>query len=532
MRRIVCLGDSTTFGQHLRPEEAYPQVLQALLDARGWGFEVFNVALPGWSAHQELIAYRRICRKYAPDQAVVGICLNDVPEMQNNLSRPSGLVAWLYRRSAAVRRAVGAHRREIRGVRELFEPEPRLEVRAGYERLFSALRAMRDEAAADRATLVVLVFPYRFQLAPDAPPPRPQETIAAFCRSEQIAFLDVLPAFRQLGDAAFVDDDHPTAAGARRVAEELEQSGLVAGTPLCVREGGDKLSPDVLVAALASPEAGERLRAAHALGNVRGGAAVASALARGLSDGSPVVRAAAARSLGQIGPEAKAAAPDLVKALEDADEGVRLHAADALTRVRPDPKICLPALVKILESKGSPGRGAAARVVGTLGPAAQTAVPALAAALADPSEDVRARSAWALGEIGPAASVAVHALLDAMKDSHIRWRAVDALGRIDPSGRAAVPALTAALRDESNDVRRLAARSLGRIGRPAQAAGPDLIACLADPQPGVRSAAAHALSRVQPDPAAAAPALEGLLDDPDGGVRREAEQALKALGRR
>jgi HEAT repeat protein/lysophospholipase L1-like esterase len=532
MRRIFCLGDSTTFGQHLRPEESYPQVLQALLDVRGWGFEVFNVALPGWSAHQELIAYRRICRKYAPDQVVVGICLNDVPEMQNNLSRPSGLVAWLYRRSAVVRRAVGAHRREIRGVRELFEARPPPEVRAGYERLFSSLRALRDEAGADHATLVIFVFPFRFQLAPDAPPPRPQEAIAAFCRSEQIPFLDVLPAFGQLGDAAFVDDDHPTAAGARRVAEEWIASGLVTGTPAEPGERGENLSAGALVAALTSPEAEERLRAAHALGNVHGGAAVVSALARRLSDESPVVRAAAARSLGQIASEARGAAPALVTALNDADEGVRLHAADALVRMHPDPKSCVPALVKILEDKGSPGRGAAARVVGTLGPAAQIAVPALAAALRDPSEEVRARSAWALGEIGPAAGVAVHALLDAMPDPHIRWRVVEALGRIDPAGRAAVPALTAALQDESGDVRRLAARSLGRIGKPAQAAGPELIACLADPQAGVRGAAARALSRVQPDPAAAAPALDRLLDDPDGDVRREAEGALKALGQK
>jgi HEAT repeat protein len=452
--------------------------------------------------------------------------------MQNNLSRPSGLVAWLYRRSAVVRRAVGAQRREIRGVRELFEPAPPLRVREGYGRLFSSLRALRDEAGADHATLAIFVFPFRFQLAPDAPPPRPQEAIAAFCRSEQIPFLDVLPAFRQLGDAAFVDDDHPTAAGVRRVAEELIASGLVAGTPAGPSEGGVNPSAGPLVAALASPDAGERLRAAHALGNVHGGAAVVSALAQRLSDENPLVKAAAARSLGQRASEAREAVPALVGALNDPDEGVRLHAADALARIRPDPKSCVPGLVRILEDKGSPGRAAAARVAGTLGPAAQIAVPALAAALRDPSEDVRARAAWALGEIGPAAGVAVHALVDAMPDPHIRWRVVDALGRIDPAGRVAVPTLAAALQDESGDVRRLAARSLGRIGRPSQSAGPELIASLADPQAGVRSAAARALSRVQPDPAVAAPALERLLDDPDGDVRRQAAQALKALGQK
>src|SRR5262245_27928479 len=85
--RVICLGDSTTYGFHLSPAQAYPQVLQKLLDARGAGIEVFNVALPGWSARQELIAYRRICRRYKPDLLLVGVCLNDVADMQNNLSR-------------------------------------------------------------------------------------------------------------------------------------------------------------------------------------------------------------------------------------------------------------------------------------------------------------------------------------------------------------------------------------------------------------------------------------------------------------
>ena len=62
-RRLMCLGDSTTYGFHLRPEQAYPQLLQELLDARGAGIEVFNVALPGWSARQQLIAYRRLGRR-------------------------------------------------------------------------------------------------------------------------------------------------------------------------------------------------------------------------------------------------------------------------------------------------------------------------------------------------------------------------------------------------------------------------------------------------------------------------------------
>lgn len=104
VRRVVCLGDSTTLGWNIRPEEAYPQVLQDRLSAWGRAAEVFNIALGGWSPHQELIAYRRLARKYRPDQVLIGICLNDVPEMQNNLSKPPTVLSSLHQRSALVRK--------------------------------------------------------------------------------------------------------------------------------------------------------------------------------------------------------------------------------------------------------------------------------------------------------------------------------------------------------------------------------------------------------------------------------------------
>ena len=90
-RRVVCLGDSTTLGFGLRPAEAYPQVLESLLQASGRAVEVFNVALWGWSTRQERIAYRRIARRYSPDHVLLAVCLNDIPELQDNLARPPPL---------------------------------------------------------------------------------------------------------------------------------------------------------------------------------------------------------------------------------------------------------------------------------------------------------------------------------------------------------------------------------------------------------------------------------------------------------
>jgi lysophospholipase L1-like esterase len=82
------LGDSVTLGDQIKPEEAYPQVLEARLREAGRPIEVMNVGLWGWSTRQERIAYARIVRDYRPDAVVLAVCLNDIPELQNNLSRP------------------------------------------------------------------------------------------------------------------------------------------------------------------------------------------------------------------------------------------------------------------------------------------------------------------------------------------------------------------------------------------------------------------------------------------------------------
>ena len=86
--RVAFLGDSVTMGAGLEAKDAYPQVLGTVLEEQGRGIEVFNFALWGWSTRQQRIAYERLARKYRPDLVVLAVCLNDVPELQNNLAVP------------------------------------------------------------------------------------------------------------------------------------------------------------------------------------------------------------------------------------------------------------------------------------------------------------------------------------------------------------------------------------------------------------------------------------------------------------
>lgn len=223
--RIACLGDSVTMGYKIPLEDAYPLRLEAKLREKGVPAEVFNMALPGWSTQQELEAYRKLTRKYKPDIVLLGVCLNDIPEMHNNmLAPPSRTVAWLIRHSAFVRWIVDAQGREVRSIEELFEMPARPAVRSGWKRFFGALKELHAATDADGVPLYVLVFPFRFQLLGDAASPHnPQLMLEKFCQSANIPFFDLLPVLRNLGPSAFWDDSHLSSEGAEAVAKAIAQ---------------------------------------------------------------------------------------------------------------------------------------------------------------------------------------------------------------------------------------------------------------------------------------------------------------------
>jgi HEAT repeat protein/lysophospholipase L1-like esterase len=498
-RRVVMLGDSVTLGDHIRAAEAYPQVLEAGLSAAGRPVQVMNVALWGWSTRQERIAYERIVRKYKPDAVILGVCLNDIPELQNNLARPPAWLAGLYQRSALVRRIVDPQGREIQSVELLFTNGESKRVREAMARFFDEVKELRRLVEADGASFAVIVFPFRFQVEKDAPPPSVQEEIATFCTRSNLRCLDLLPRLRPLGESAFVDYDHLSPAGARVVAAAVETSALLpeVRTYFEILEeatGSRDPEPLRLVAALTSARADVRTAAAWALGQKgiagRGG----PALARAMRDPEASVRLEAAGALRLVGSGARKAAVDaLFAALRDSSEQVRWAAARALFELNLRPPADVKPLAAALESEDVYVRGFAAFTLGEMGADAKAAVPALAAALRHEDGYGRGGASNALAKIGEAAVAAVPALVEGLADpdGDRRWKAARTLGRIGPGAQAAVPALVTALRDPHERVRANAARALGRIA-PVEARDA-LRQAASDPVADVRKEAAEAL---------------------------------------
>jgi lysophospholipase L1-like esterase len=467
-RRIVILGDSVTLGADLPPGQAYPQQLEARLRGEGRPVEVMNVALWGWSTRQERIAWERIARKYHPDQAVLAVCLNDIPELFNNLSRPPQWLTWLHERSALVRLLVNAEGREIDNVERLFTEADSRRVRKAMDGLFDEIRSLRVEVEDVGAQLAVIVFPFRFQVLPGAPEPVVQQRIAAFCRSEHLRCLDLLPAISRVGASAFQDYDHLSRSGAGFVADTLYASGLlVTAEPRdVVREALGSRANDV------------------------------RALAAGLRrHDSPAVRMACAEALGALGPASRDAVPALFAALSDPSEIVRASSALALSRIDLGADD-VPRLLEALGSSDSYVVAFAAWTLGNMGAAARPAVPALAQAFW--RDDINAVVGAALARIGPAAAEAVGVLQEGLRSDNPdrRWRAARTLGRIGPPAAPAVPLLTSALSDPYNAVRQHAARALGRIGPAARPAAGALQRATGDRDAAVRREAREALTHL------------------------------------
>ncbi len=525
--RLVFLGDSVTMGHGVAATQTYPRILQERLEREGWRVEVFNVALQGWSTRQQRLAFERLARRYQPDLVVLAVCLNDVPELQNNLSRPAGWLAWLHRRSALVRRVVDAGGREIASVEELFEQPPPRRVREGWRLFQEQVRGLRDGAASSGARLAVMVFPFRFQVAPGAPPPVAQQQLAAVCRLEGLELLDLLPALQPQGEAAFIDYDHLSPAGAETVAAAFAAHGWIP--PAFDRRR--LLSPGQDPAGLLDdPDPARREAAAFFLREQA--ARHLDRLARRLTDDADAgVRAAAARALGGLRPRlAVAALPALRQALSDPSQGVRWEAARALASLRPPLAPALPRLVALLASEDEFVRGYAAYELGRHGPEAAEALPALLAALpAEPRPELFARTVARLDPGGAVAVPQLAAMAGAGTEER-RAAAAVALGCLRGAARPAVPALVELLRSGPPGARAEAARALGRTGSAEAPVLEALQAALAgDEDPRVRALAARALGWIGPAAAAAGPSLRRAELDPSERVAGEAETALRRL---
>jgi lysophospholipase L1-like esterase len=245
--RIVCLGDSVTFGFRVpvvwpdKPTQYDPewvpfsmllekQLKEANPDRQ---IDVVNMAVPGYTSQQGLAWLRRDLDRLKPDLLVVSFgwndaSLSDVPDRAAvNTSWPAFGTRWLIDHSQAF-----AHATRWLRSRQLDEKNPppsrgRPQARVSQEEYLANLLGIEQLARQHGAAVIVMAAPYRDHSseAPEADLMLQYRiALGTTMRQRKIPFLEI----RELTEDAFPSNEgwfgeriHPNHMGHRLVASEL-----------------------------------------------------------------------------------------------------------------------------------------------------------------------------------------------------------------------------------------------------------------------------------------------------------------------
>jgi lysophospholipase L1-like esterase len=255
IHRVLALGDSATFGEGMRVEEAFPALLEAELNARGGTrYEVINAGVEGYNTAAELAYLERHGLALRPEAVVVGFNLNDfdyapvlgkLGVLTNDQSQrmASGSLAnvsefylvlrWLARTVAArwhgtPAAAVPAESdgafapldRYVSLLRKAYYRQPTDE---RWQTLEDSLRGLGAVARANGLRLVIAIIPDGDQIGVADPDLTPQRKLMAICTREALDCVDLYPDFaaHAADGPLYLDIMHPNPAGQRLIAAAL-----------------------------------------------------------------------------------------------------------------------------------------------------------------------------------------------------------------------------------------------------------------------------------------------------------------------
>jgi len=280
--RILALGDSFTVGANVEQSEAYPQVLERILDTDGRrNIEIINAGVGGYDSFHYGQFVEHYAAQYEPDMILLGFFSgNDAYSQFKNveqtrtavlgrrIDRNAGkgwsllLKVWGYENLHVVRALLNTGPANIQFEREscdqfadyyLAVQEKRLvnhlatptaEQQGLIQANFSQLRRIQRIAADQNIKFGVVLLPDENQLnialqktlIPDAERDQydfdmPQASLRTLLGQAQISYLDLLPDFRADSRCLYMDDTHWVAAGhemaAQRIAAWLKASDLL-----------------------------------------------------------------------------------------------------------------------------------------------------------------------------------------------------------------------------------------------------------------------------------------------------------------
>lgn len=242
--RIVMLGDSITFGNSVEWYETFSYVLEERLNREYGGdrFQVLNLGVSGYNTQQELATLRELGMQFAPDLIVLNVCLNDSDPAKDvfkvglinrtTVSRLSDLnirtvVASSYFLTFVKENLFRLLERHGDFVSKFNSPKLFLDSRvretawANMKQHMLGIARLAEQA---RIPLLVIIYPYASQVGLEGQERLPQQDLVRFLSSLDIPVLDAAPAYRNEGQAMFVDGYiHLSPEGHRVIADVIRE---------------------------------------------------------------------------------------------------------------------------------------------------------------------------------------------------------------------------------------------------------------------------------------------------------------------
>ncbi|MGH9380188.1 MAG: SGNH/GDSL hydrolase family protein [Thermoanaerobaculia bacterium] len=231
VRRILCLGDSFTFGEGAREEDTWPERLGRLA---GPETQVINAGVQGYDLDHEALYLFLYGRQLDPDVVVVAFFMNDAMPFGETVSHharltetsaePSGIarlsaLCRILERRRTVARQTSAY---LHDLRQSFSSQRWKEAKSRISRL-------REMADHDGFDIVAVIFPLLYKLNDGYPLEREHAAVRKAFADAGIEVLDLLDAYRShRAPELWVHavDHHPNefahAIAAERIARFLE----------------------------------------------------------------------------------------------------------------------------------------------------------------------------------------------------------------------------------------------------------------------------------------------------------------------
>lgn len=257
--RGLILGDSIVMGHGVTAAETFANQLERLLlgnVSEYKSYQVINTGVEGYSTFQYLETLKRSL-KFSPDFIAVGFCMNDVtePYMVNKAYGGSGLdyhgilqisqpwVSYLMNETGFGRLAISIKSRLTKKFfsveREARKEKYNVQRMAEFSRtdpvyieawkhVLSDLAEMYDLARKEKIPLVLIIFPFTFQLGEEKFQ-EPQRILKQHADQHQVPYVDMTEVVEQLIvdgvplSDLFLDSDHYTVKGHSVVTSVLLQ---------------------------------------------------------------------------------------------------------------------------------------------------------------------------------------------------------------------------------------------------------------------------------------------------------------------